>query len=226
MRAITQYAVILFCMLCGYAQQAKAQSKAELEQLSNELYKSEDDHFVVIDAYKDGYLKWDKPYRVQYFRNRLLVNGEMLHPADNKNYIDKINRFMADGHRITEMQRIDIFGNDLRAYTPDGKKLAKQDIKPVVKKAISNVYSNPDSALISELCADKLILKTGRLHIRYSTTDCYVNNTKVDSKLKKKFIQLAAKANDATALGPNDFMGLSYTPADIEHYCGYKPFER
>lgn len=76
-----------------------------------------------------------------------------------------------------------------------------------------------DSALITSLCKDSLINNTGRVHIRYNNSDCWVNGTQLNNKMKTRYIKMSQNATGKIAANKDEYFGLSYSKKDIQLYC-------
>ena len=77
MKTLLIASLFLFANVLTNAQQKSLDPNSNLDSLSDEYLKVGDVHCLLIDAVKDGLIKPDKCYDIQFSHNILTVNGSV-----------------------------------------------------------------------------------------------------------------------------------------------------
>lgn len=162
-------------------------ANTNLDSLSDEYLKVGDDYFLVIDAVKDGLIKPDLCYNIQFSHNTLTINGQVASKEMSARYLDKIRQL----NKYRGLPDIDYYNFASISGHP-GVSINKPEpyIPAEVSKKQEEKRTYASKRLVNMLLSDKLIYSTDEVNILYNDDGIWINNKKLSVKQERKYTPL------------------------------------
>jgi len=162
-------------------------TSTNLDSLSDEYLKVGDVHCLVIDAVKDGLIKPDKCYDIQFSHNILTVNGQVASKEMSAKYLDKIRQL----NKYRGLPDND-YCNFASISGSPGVSIDKPEpyISAETRKRQEEQRTYACKLLVNILLSDQLIYSTDEVSIRYTDDGIWINNRKLSVKQERKYTPL------------------------------------
>ena len=219
--------VTLFVSITTFAQQKVFLNNCnDLDSLSKYYFEKGDSYFLVIDAYKDGYIKDGMNYDIKYANNLLTLNHV---PFPSQFMFQEIKKLKTMAHRFNAtLQSIDISPeNDAtkRIYVFESRKTevssfdstnkSYKDYKALIEK---------EKELVRLLVAEKIIDKPKDLHISYNQKTILINGKKLSLQQTKRYLPVFVIINHlAPPENENEFAGFDIDKRIVEELMPHPP---
>lgn len=177
------------------AQQRSLDPNLNLDSLSDQYLKVGNNFCLVIDAVKDGLIKPDQAYDLEFKSNVLTINGKVASEAYTQKYLKKIEQLnYYRGLPDNELTNFASRNGSPGVYADAPRRYVSGDAMEQMRLKVK--YAN--TLLIDELQAANLIYTRDQVDIRYGIEGIWINDRKLSLKQERKFSPLIEK-------------GLSYT---------------
>lgn len=236
--------------LAEYDKHNSEYEKDLLTILSDSLFNSGMQTFAIVDAIKDGYIKQDEPYTINYRGGRFWVDGVEIPENVAKKYADKLERFRKlHGHKvnmwdsvsstlegtITDPEYVNQFGIMLPKPGKEEKTNTQPSKKPFKTSSVSiasgpfRVHNSKGSEsqmkdLVRSMHRDKLLDSNSYHIIDYRTDDVYVNARKLTGSYADKYSAMLQAMGDK----PGSGIIIEYVPKGVkvpDFYAGNTKIE-
>ena len=164
-----------------------AQDKAQLQDISNQMYNDGDISFILVQAYADNLLYEGQAYKFVYANGNITINEELLPAPYNKMYADRIKAFNNGKESYRSITGDGLVLADIlnpksgfrTAYLHEKKAQAKSEADDVAMQKI-----------LHEMEKDHLLDIDAGYSISYTKRALLVNNKKLEGRMLKKYTDL------------------------------------
>lgn len=162
-------------------------ASTNLDSLSDEYLKVGDIHCLAIYAVKDGLIRPDTCYDIEFSHKILTINGQVASNEMSARYLDKIRQL----NKYRGLPDIDYYNFASISGRP-GVSINKPE--PYVPAEVSKKQEEERiyacKRLVNMLLTDQLIYSTDEVNILYNDDGIWINNKKLSVKQERKYTPL------------------------------------
>ncbi len=209
------YFYVLLLVLASFTSFAKQKyylhNCKNLDSLSNVYFEKGDSYFLLIDAYKEGFIKDGMEFTIYYKERTLTLNGQSFPDLFRRNEIEKLraidNRNNSITQSITISPELDNTKN-IFVYEATKKATSKIDTNSVILREWHE-HTDKETELVKLLVAEKIIVKPTELQISYNQNTILINKKPIEGKLVKRYLPILVAVNKLPPPGnENEFAGF------------------
>ncbi len=168
------------------------QDKEVLAIISDTMFNNGSQSFAIIDAIKDGYIKQDEPYKINYKAGKFWVDGADIPDNVAKKYEAKLERFRKlHGHKVNMWGSISSTVNgtvmDPEYVNQFGIMLPKPTTEDKAKEAEEKRKDENFKKMLQAMDKDGVLDVNGYYFIEYKKEGLYVNAVKLTGSKEKKY---------------------------------------
>ena len=174
----------LFALSCSALGATSTKYADTLNRISRQMYAEQNEHFILVEAVKDGLIEPGESFLFEYASSGISINGRKLPAADNSRYLKLMQEFYTNG--------VTVKGPDSWRMEGDSLSLEKDLLNPTssfrTRGPWVHTARKPTKLLIiEELARDGIADTAACVRLIYTQKALTVNGLLLPAALQEKY---------------------------------------
>jgi len=199
--------VCLLVLLCARPAQATSNRMADsLSVISHQLFAERNEYFILVEAFKDGYVESGKPFSIFYTEKDVTINGNRLPEESETRYRRLMKDFYSNGSNAPGLSTFTMEGDSISLESdilnPSSNYRTRGPWQQTNRKPSKQL-------IIEELTRDKLVNPGRPIRLSCTTKAISVNGNALSPLMADKYRMLIRILEGFDAQKESDIYSIS-----------------
>jgi hypothetical protein len=172
-------ALLFICALPPVPPAAAQDRAARLEAVSREMFAAGNSYFIIVEAFKDGFIKENERFHYKNSDSLILINGKAVPQPYQRRYLKLLADFKAAGQTRSGIGSLQCDGINMELVLDPKSSLRDRREEYAI--------DNATGIITNEMTAEGIADTTRYLKIEYNTSGIYVNGRRLEGKVAEKY---------------------------------------